>query len=91
MWIPTPYRGRVSTDRHATPRRVISVAKTLWDAYGDVVGTSGRADDLREYMKWRVDNPDTPLPGRKLGPFKKSPKGTEKPAKMATKRTGTTG
>ena len=36
-----------------------------WTAYGDLVGDGGRSRDIREYIEWRLDNPDTPLPGRR--------------------------
>ncbi|GAA4439594.1 hypothetical protein GCM10023170_011330 [Phytohabitans houttuyneae] len=71
MWGSTPYGGDVGTDRHRTPRFNVSVDQELWDAYGDVVGDGGRSDDLREYMTWRVEHPDEPLPGRFRGPVKK--------------------
>lgn len=61
----------MGTDSGFTPRRAISVDGPLWKAYGAVVGDGGRSEDLRDYMRWRVDNPDTPLPGRRLGPTKK--------------------
>lgn len=51
--------------------RRVRVDGDLWEAYADVVGDGGRSADLREYMRWRVDNPTTPLPGRRLGPAKK--------------------
>lgn len=70
-WMSTPYRDRVSPDRHSTPRRAISVDTQLWDAYGQVVGDGGRSDDLREYIRWRIDHPDEPLPGTRRRPVKK--------------------
>jgi hypothetical protein len=51
--------------------RKLTIDTELWDAYAEVVGNGGRSADLREYIKWRVDNPTTPLPGRRLGPVKK--------------------
>lgn len=51
--------------------RRIRVEKALWEAYADVVGNGGRSADIKAYIAWRVDNPDTPLPGRRLGPVKK--------------------
>lgn len=61
----------MGADRNYTPRRAVSVDSDLWEAYGEIVGDGGRSDDLREYMKWRVDNPTTPLPGRRRGPVKR--------------------
>lgn len=43
-----------------------------WDAYGDLVGDGGRSADLKAYIEWRLDNPETPLPGKRRGPLKKS-------------------
>jgi hypothetical protein len=54
-----------------TPRRAISIDDDLWKAYGDVVGDGGRSDDIREYVVWRVEHPDEPLPGKFRGPVKK--------------------
>lgn len=65
------YRGPVGSENNFTPRRAISVDKALWDAYGAVVGTGGRSADLRTYIEWRVDNPTTPLPGKRVGPVKR--------------------
>lgn len=48
--------------------RGIRVDPELWDAYAEVVGDLGRAADLRSYIEWRIDNPRTPLPGRRRGP-----------------------
>jgi hypothetical protein len=67
----TAYRRCMGTSGSYTPRRAISVDDELWRAYGDVVGDGGRSDDLREYMTWRVEHPDEPLPGRFRGPVKK--------------------
>lgn len=43
----------------------------LWAAYSEIVGDGGRSADLKAYIEWRVDNPTTPLPGRRRGPVKK--------------------
>ncbi|WP_250029694.1 hypothetical protein [Paractinoplanes maris] len=43
-----------------------------WDEYGELVGNGGRSADLKAYIEWRLDNPDTPLPGKRRGPLKKS-------------------
>lgn len=40
----------------------------LWEAYTAVVGERRRSADIRAYLEWRVENPDTPLPGRWRGP-----------------------
>lgn len=48
--------------------RGIRVADELWNEYAAVVGDAGRAQDVRAYIEWRVDNPRTPLPGRRRGP-----------------------
>jgi hypothetical protein len=51
--------------------RRLRVPDDLWDAYTEIVGNGGRSADLKAYMEWRVDNPTTPLPGRRRGPVKK--------------------
>lgn len=51
--------------------RRFRVPDELWDAYSAIVGDRGRSADLKSYMEWRVDNPTTPLPGRRRGPVKK--------------------
>lgn len=56
-----------------TPRRAISVDEETWTAYGDVVGDRNRSADLRDDIDWRIDNPDTPLPGRRRVKFRARP------------------
>lgn len=51
--------------------RKLRVDRELWEAYTEIVGNGGRSADLRAYIEWRVDNPTTPLPGRRRGPVKK--------------------
>jgi len=51
--------------------RKLRIDTELWDAYAEVVGDGGRSADLRSYIEWRVDNPTTPLPGRRRGPVRK--------------------
>ncbi len=51
--------------------RRVRVDRDLWEEYAEVVGDLGRSADLRAYIEWRVDNPTTPLPGRRRGPVKK--------------------
>lgn len=67
-----PYPRLVVDDESDMHR--IRAPKALWDAYAAVVGERGRSADLREYMEWRVENPDTPLPGRWRGPLKRTGK-----------------
>lgn len=43
-----------------------------WDLYTQIVGERGRSADLKAYIAWRIDNPATPLPGRRRGPIKKT-------------------
>ena len=54
-----------------TDIRRLRVDEELWDAYAEIVGNGGRSADLRAYIEWRVDNPTTPLPGRRRGPVKR--------------------
>lgn len=63
---PTSYPRLVAADDSELLR--IRASRVLWDAYGKVVGERGRSADLREYMEWRIDHPDDPLPGRWRGP-----------------------
>lgn len=51
--------------------RRLRVDQELWDAYTEIVGDLGRSYDLKSYIEWRVDNPATPLPGRRRGPVRK--------------------
>lgn len=55
----------------ASDMRRLRVADELWDAYTEIVGNAGRSADLKSYIEWRVDNPTTPLPGRRRGPVRK--------------------
>jgi hypothetical protein len=51
--------------------RRIRVDQAMWDAYAEIVGDGGRAADIREYIHWRLEHPDDPLPGRWRGPVKR--------------------
>lgn len=51
--------------------RRLRVEQSLWEAYTEIVGDGGRSADLKSYIEWRVDNPTTPLPGRRRGPVKR--------------------
>lgn len=51
--------------------RPFRVEDDLWRAYTEIVGDGGRSADLKAYIEWRVDNPTTPLPGRRRGPVKR--------------------
>jgi len=46
--------------------------QATWDLYTEIVGERGRSADLKAYINWRIDNPATPLPGRRRGPIKKT-------------------
>jgi hypothetical protein len=63
------YPDRVPGDN--TDVRRLRVDETLWAAYTEIVGDGGRSADLKSYIEWRVDNPTTPLPGRRRGPVKR--------------------
>ncbi|MFY1686458.1 hypothetical protein [Plantactinospora sp. WMMB782] len=65
--------------------RRLRVEQSLWDAYTEIVGDGGRSADLKAYIEWRVDNPTTPLPGKRRGPVKKERRrSSDKPAESAT-------
>lgn len=51
--------------------RRVRVDQDLWRAYAEIVGDGGRSADIKAYIEWRVDNPTTPLPGKRRGPVKK--------------------
>jgi hypothetical protein len=55
-----------------TDIRRLRVDDELWVAYTQIVGDLGRSADLKAYIEWRVDNPTTPLPGRRRGPVRKT-------------------
>jgi hypothetical protein len=68
--------GKIALYADAVPdssdiRRFRLDAET-WKAYGDLVGDGGRSADLKAYIDWRLDNPETPLPGKRRGPVKKA-------------------
>lgn len=65
-WVQ-PYPGGVATRR----LKRLEIDDDLWERYAGVVGNSGRAADLREYIDWRVAHPDEPLPGMWRGPRRK--------------------
>jgi hypothetical protein len=52
--------------------RRLRVTQDLWDCYAEVVGNGGASTDLKAYIDWRLDNPTTPLPGKRRGPVKKT-------------------
>jgi hypothetical protein len=52
--------------------RKLRVDKETWELYTQIVGERGRSADLKAYINWRIDNPTTPLPGRRRGPAKKT-------------------
>lgn len=60
--------------------RRIRVDAETWAAYAELVGNGGRAADIKAYIDWRLDNPTTPLPGKRRGPIKKVRKTTSEPA-----------
>jgi predicted GIY-YIG superfamily endonuclease len=41
--------------------RRVRIGKDRWDAYTEIVGDMGRSGDLKAYIEWRLDNPNTPL------------------------------
>lgn len=51
--------------------RRIRVDTDLWRAYAEIVGNGGRSADIKAYIEWRIDNPTTPLPGKRRGPVKR--------------------
>jgi hypothetical protein len=77
MGVMTPTRDNTSK-RHdtlslvtskGTDRKTIRVDPELWEQFGAATADhkDGRSGDLREYMRWRVKNPDVALPGTSEG------------------------
>jgi hypothetical protein len=52
--------------------RRIRVDAESWAAYAEIVGDAGRSADIKAYIEWRLDNPTTPLPGKRRGPVKRT-------------------
>lgn len=77
-----PIKDGTYPDRVAdnTDVRRLRVDDDLWDAYTEIVGNGGRSADLKAYIEWRVDNPTTPLPGKRRGPVKRVRKSATAPA-----------
>lgn len=42
-----------------------------WELFKNSVGDGETPAELRRYIWWRVQHPDTPLPGRRLGPLRR--------------------
>lgn len=63
--------GMTDAEETGTDIRRVRVPAESWEAYTEAVGDLGRAQDLRDYMEWRAENPRTPLPGKKRGPIKR--------------------
>lgn len=59
--------------------RRVRIDGDLWEKYEEIVGDGGRSADIRAYVEWRVDNPTTPLPGRRRGPVRKVRNARTKP------------
>lgn len=53
----TIYTLRLMTDLHHSLR----IPRRLWEQYADVVGSIGRTSDLKRFMEWRMDDPETVL------------------------------
>lgn len=50
----------------------LRVEPERWEAFLDAVGDRGASRRLRTYIWWRVQHPHDPLPGRRLGPLRRS-------------------
>ncbi|AEV86675.1 hypothetical protein ACWT_5658 [Actinoplanes sp. SE50] len=66
--------AKISTYAGVVPDnlRRFRMDEETWKEYGKLVGDAGRSADLKAYIEWRLDNPDTPLPGKRRGPVKKT-------------------
>jgi hypothetical protein len=58
-------------EKTTTDVRRFRVPAPIFDAYTEVTGDLGRAQDIRDYMEWRAEHPATPLPGKKRGPIRR--------------------
>lgn len=67
--------------------RRLRVDDDTWEAYTEIVGERGRSADLKAYINWRIDNPETPLPGRRRGPTKKVGPAMRTSLKSSTRKT----
>lgn len=60
--------------------RRLRVQEDLWGEYVEIVGNRRVSADLKAYIDWRLDNPTTPLPGRRrVAPPKVRKSRTEEP------------
>ncbi len=44
-----------------TPHRTIRVPDDTWNAYVNALDGRNRTDDLKEYMRWRIEHPGVDL------------------------------
>jgi hypothetical protein len=50
----------------------LRVEPARWELFLDAIGDVDYSSALRCYINWRIQNPDAPLPGRRVPPFKRS-------------------
>lgn len=50
----------------------IRIETVRWQTFMDTVGDGNCAGRLRRYILWRILHPEQPLPGRRLGPLRRS-------------------
>lgn len=48
------------------------IEELRWEMFADTVGPGKVSGHLRRYVRWRVRNPDLPLPGRRLPPMRRN-------------------
>lgn len=67
---PDQWLGDDVEPPHDFPAR-LRVDNTLWQMFMDTVGEGFCSSRLRAYIWWRVQNPEEPLPGRRVPPIRR--------------------
>jgi hypothetical protein len=68
------HRGLELGDDVAAPYDFLTTLRVeleRWKMFRDSVDDRECSAELRRYIWWRVQHPDTPLPGRRLGPLRR--------------------
>lgn len=52
------------SDRHTTPRRIVSIPDDVWEEFGQHVGERERSETIRELLKWWMRRPGVRMPKR---------------------------
>jgi hypothetical protein len=49
----------------------LRIEPARWQLFAETVEDRSCSSELRRYIWWRVQHPDEPLPGRRLGPLRR--------------------